>query len=592
MSQHIYLAEKKQMEKICEFCASLRPIVFCKADSAFLCLSCDAKVHSANALSNRHFRCLVCESCRDQPAYVRCLDHRMLMCRACDVTLHQNTSKLNQHQKRMVGSFTGSPSAKQFAILWGFDTNELGLQEHLARPSTSSISAGSVVSTDFSGLSEQNKVKGKDEQQSSLIMQQILDLNRLQLNETNNPSSSSSSAIRECVYNTLGRIEECLEDAKKRDSIGLSDDLTALQGSHFLPSLLSHSEYLSSYTSTAGISLVGDPFWQSKTSLESNQFWPQNMEEPRVSEMLDGFDDFKMPEVDMTFPNFEDLFKGDQDLSRALLEDDSNAFLSSEKDPQFTQATGNSAASSMLMDQTNHEERQTAFPYQDYQKLNNNESTTIMMRPSYPYSYSFSHLNAESSGSDCHDSVHSSDDLARTDPSFNPLSALHGRFKDKKKPRLNTKKAQLSPRKSKAEPNRRSKGRFARPEEEKKNTFLNKTLALSLHLAAPLPSFHLSISTAPDLHLLYSPTLGSSSSGLEKAWIFRCLLRLALISFDLHQQKGCDRKGINSFSKNGRGEESTVEHASQSSEKGVEVEQPRKSPVPKRSPEPKKSLFL
>lgn len=110
------------MEKICEFCTAFRPVVYCKADAAHLCLSCDAKVHSANALSNRHLRTLLCDACRYRPSCVRCLDHQMFLCRSCDRSLHGLSS---QHRKRAVSSYMGCPSAKDFAALWGFELNEL-----------------------------------------------------------------------------------------------------------------------------------------------------------------------------------------------------------------------------------------------------------------------------------------------------------------------------------------------------------------------------------------------------------------------------------------------------------------------------------
>lgn len=110
------------MEKVCEFCMALRPVVYCKADAAYLCLSCDAKVHSANALFNRHLRTLLCDSCRYHPAFAQCLDHRMLICRGCDQGLHGVCS---QHQKRAVSTYLGCPSAKDFAALWGFEFGEL-----------------------------------------------------------------------------------------------------------------------------------------------------------------------------------------------------------------------------------------------------------------------------------------------------------------------------------------------------------------------------------------------------------------------------------------------------------------------------------
>lgn len=110
------------MEKVCEFCKALRPLVYCNADAAYLCLSCDAKVHWANELSGRHLRTLVCNSCRCHLAYVQCLDHKMLICRDCDQNLHGSSSP---HCKRAVNSFMGCPSAIEFATLWGFEFKEI-----------------------------------------------------------------------------------------------------------------------------------------------------------------------------------------------------------------------------------------------------------------------------------------------------------------------------------------------------------------------------------------------------------------------------------------------------------------------------------
>ncbi|KAJ0454960.1 putative transcription factor Hap2/NF-YA family [Helianthus annuus] len=44
------------MSSLCDFCNHRSAVLYCKADSAKLCLFCDAAVHSANALSLKHFR--------------------------------------------------------------------------------------------------------------------------------------------------------------------------------------------------------------------------------------------------------------------------------------------------------------------------------------------------------------------------------------------------------------------------------------------------------------------------------------------------------------------------------------------------------
>lgn len=129
----------KGMDKVCEYCKVLRPVVYCKADSANLCLPCDVKIHSANALSNRHSRTLVCDLCRCHWAYIKCSNHQMFMCRSCDRRQH---NVLSQHQRRVISSYMGCPSAKDLAELWGFDLN--GLDDSTRQDQSFSTSGVSV----------------------------------------------------------------------------------------------------------------------------------------------------------------------------------------------------------------------------------------------------------------------------------------------------------------------------------------------------------------------------------------------------------------------------------------------------------------
>lgn len=48
----------------CELC-NAEATVYCASDSAYLCSSCDVKVHNANFLVARHIRSLICSKCRN-----------------------------------------------------------------------------------------------------------------------------------------------------------------------------------------------------------------------------------------------------------------------------------------------------------------------------------------------------------------------------------------------------------------------------------------------------------------------------------------------------------------------------------------------
>ncbi|CAL5396638.1 unnamed protein product [Camellia sinensis] len=342
----------KKMDKVCEFCMGLRPVIYCKADAAHLCLSCDAKVHSANALSNRHPRTPVCEACRYRPAHVRCSDHRMFMCHGCDCSLHKDSS---QHQKQVISSFMGCPSAKDFAVLWGFELNKLenstlqnqfvltscvsvdtGVKnsnfprQSMSSPQTGGPSLASQASTVTSilgaeyevGLSSQHTEvfnKGKQQQDTSIILQQIFDLERLQLTEGDKNSSlirgKQTTDISSSTYDTSWKLDQSFQH-----SLGLGADPHQELNVEYFSSPFPPLENLT-LSSTVGNHLQGEPLWQCRSPTQSFQLWSQNMQDLGICEELACINDFNIPDVDLTFQNFEEFFGCDQDLTRALFDD-------------------------------------------------------------------------------------------------------------------------------------------------------------------------------------------------------------------------------------------------------------------------------
>ncbi|XVF66958.1 hypothetical protein PTKIN_Ptkin10aG0081800 [Pterospermum kingtungense] len=104
------------MEPLCEFCRGVRAVVYCKSDSARLCLSCDGCVHSANLLSRRHARSLLCEKCNSQSAVVRCLDEKLSICQNCD--WNGNGCSSLGHRREALNCYTGCPSLDEFRRIW------------------------------------------------------------------------------------------------------------------------------------------------------------------------------------------------------------------------------------------------------------------------------------------------------------------------------------------------------------------------------------------------------------------------------------------------------------------------------------------
>lgn len=436
------------MEKTCEFCGVPRPVVYCQADAAFLCLSCDAKVHSANALSGRHSRDLVCDSCREGPAFVRCLDHSMLLCRGCESRLHEAFSR---HKKLMLKSFTGCPSAKHFAALWGFNF----AQQARARSEScvsSTACGGESDEPEMGSSNQQLKTLNNDQQEenSSLIMQQILDLKKLQLTEDDNQSSPTLSSSGKLDAGLDRQLKE-LEDLQS-----FNNPSQELKSECFL-SPMSQLDHLSCSSSVGG-----DSCCQHRGSLDSSQFWSQNLQDLGVCEDLGRLDDFDMPDVDVSFRNFDDLFTSDVDVTRPLLEDHDFMWSDIEKDASIdesgnihTKTTQDVSASSISIDK-NMKSKNEAYlsDYISYQLSRTTEDSPHLIRSPCSASFSPSRLSVESSGSDFLDIAYSAN--------FTQAEGGEGSTKiskERKKARLDEKQSQLAKRKTKADTRKRIKGR-------------------------------------------------------------------------------------------------------------------------------------
>ncbi|KAM2781328.1 hypothetical protein FF1_011119 [Malus domestica] len=289
-------------------------------------------------------RSILCDSCRYRPAYIQCLDHKMFMCCACESALHMIPS---QHQKRAISCYTGSPLAKDLSNSCGSScdssaVNLDGLEQSCSRaeslPAVNSLTwipgaeSEAVNNTRYAGtiymlslnLAENISHEG---QEHNFILHQILDLKRLQLAEGNTPSllirGTEQIDLSSSVLQTSKRLNVHLDRLlqhsqnsgtkfRQRDSL-----VQELKVDH-LSFPFSQMELIQP-SSTAGLPLHTESFWQCRSTVQSNQLWPQNMQDIGVCEELVCPDDFNIPDVDMTFQNFEELFGGDQDPIRAAV---------------------------------------------------------------------------------------------------------------------------------------------------------------------------------------------------------------------------------------------------------------------------------
>ncbi|KAL7134414.1 hypothetical protein ABFS83_11G025200 [Erythranthe nasuta] len=94
--------------KPCDYCNSAAALLFCRAESAFLCMSCDAKLHSADdkpAAALRHERVWMCDVCQQAPAAVTCKADAAALCVTCDRGIHSANPLARRHERAAVVPF-------------------------------------------------------------------------------------------------------------------------------------------------------------------------------------------------------------------------------------------------------------------------------------------------------------------------------------------------------------------------------------------------------------------------------------------------------------------------------------------------------
>ncbi|KAE8726287.1 Zinc finger protein CONSTANS-LIKE 4 [Hibiscus syriacus] len=100
--------------KICDICKSTAAAIFCRVDSAFMCLNCDSRVHSGtNKLGSaaRHERVWMCEVCEQAPAAVTCKADAAALCVTCDADIHSANPLARRHERVPVEPFFDSADA-------------------------------------------------------------------------------------------------------------------------------------------------------------------------------------------------------------------------------------------------------------------------------------------------------------------------------------------------------------------------------------------------------------------------------------------------------------------------------------------------
>lgn len=110
----------QQENRLCDYCNESTALLYCRADSAKLCISCDREVHSTNQLFSKHIRSLLCDACDASPASIFCETERSVFCQNCDWESHSLSSSC-VHNRRPIEGFNGFPSVSDFVGILGFE---------------------------------------------------------------------------------------------------------------------------------------------------------------------------------------------------------------------------------------------------------------------------------------------------------------------------------------------------------------------------------------------------------------------------------------------------------------------------------------
>lgn len=107
-------------KRVCDFCGEAMALLYCRADSAKLCFSCDREVHSTNQLFTKHSRSRLCDVCDASPSSIFCSTDNLVLCQNCDWAKH-GRSLSSSHDRRPLEGFSGQPSVSELLAFVGFE---------------------------------------------------------------------------------------------------------------------------------------------------------------------------------------------------------------------------------------------------------------------------------------------------------------------------------------------------------------------------------------------------------------------------------------------------------------------------------------
>ncbi|XP_077243488.1 B-box type zinc finger protein with CCT domain-containing protein [Tasmannia lanceolata] len=410
------------MDPVCNFCGAQRAVVYCRSDTARLCLSCDSYIHSANALSRRHLRALLCDRCSSQPAIIRCLDEKLSLCQNCDWNGQGCSNVGSVHSRQTVNSYSGCPSLAE-------------------------------LSKFFSCLIGDSSLNDLDASMGSGMMT---------INEN-------------CV-------SYCWETGENGSSVGLA----AASGLNELNSCIKLKPWMGSssvMTNENSIPFRGDqPMYFEEPNLSKMGCPP--LKDLGISDGDDLFEGFNLDDVALSFENSDELFGSSQSHPRYLFEDVGMDCLFPEKNFSVADSNGPHEISIEASSSGQHDCMtlqsscvagtvggvQAVTSSADRVLFNHGANMNINLGLHSTMPLSLSNLTGESSAADCQDCCVSPMFLTGESPWDSNLETICPQARDKAKMRYNEKKKtrmfgkqiRYASRKARADTRKRVKGRFVK----------------------------------------------------------------------------------------------------------------------------------
>lgn len=88
--------------RLCESCRVCPSTLYCHTDSAYLCCSCDERIHAMGSPCWPHHRVQICGACENAPAAFTCKADDASLCINCDFEIHSANPIASRHNRAPV----------------------------------------------------------------------------------------------------------------------------------------------------------------------------------------------------------------------------------------------------------------------------------------------------------------------------------------------------------------------------------------------------------------------------------------------------------------------------------------------------------